>query len=88
MCNQAGVTPPHTHTYLKTARAAAGSAGQRAGQMDHLLLVVVEEAHLKASYGAATLSGAAVRVLPRHHELLAHRVLQPVPVVPFAARED
>lgn len=56
--------------------------------MHHLLLLVIEEAHFQGSYGATTLASAAVRVLLRSHELLAHRVLQYILVVHFTARED
>lgn len=56
--------------------------------MHHLLLLVVKEAHFQGSYGATTLASAAVRVLLCSHELLAHRVLQNILIVHFAARED
>ena len=75
-------------THLKTARAAAEPTSQRAGQTHHFLLLEVKEAHVKGTYRAATLAGATVRVLARRHELLAHRVLQYVLVVHFAAREN
>lgn len=60
---------------LKTAGAAAASAAQGPDQMNHFLVIVVLDLHVKGPGWPAAVPIAAVGVLLGTEDLLAHAVL-------------
>lgn len=60
---------------LKAAREATGSAGKGAVEVDHFILWVVKDLHVKGTQGTTAVPGAAVCVLSSKVNLLAHWVL-------------